>query len=284
MTQRLTALLAVAAGFAFAQNPPKPPRNLRLYVFDCGSISGLSPTLFNFKEGEVKATEFVVPCYLIVHPKGTLMWDTGTVADSAFKPDGSPVHQGTGAAKITATKPLRAQMAEIGYKASDIKYLAMSHYHSDHTANSNDFAGSTWLVRKAERDYMFGPPQQGAIINTSTFDKLKDAKTKILDDSDYDVFGDGKVIIKSAPGHTPGHQVLFLRLAKFGPLLIAGDLYHYPEERTTGKTPTFEYNAEQSKASRAAIEAFLKQSKAQMWIEHDAATFAPLKKSPSFYE
>lgn len=279
----LAALFLAGMSSAFAQSPPKPPKNLRLYVFDCGSIKGLSPTLFNFKEGEVKATEFVVPCYLIVHPKGTLMWDTGTVPDSAFPADGSPVTQGTGAI-ITATKPLKTQLAAIGYRPSDIAFLAMSHYHSDHTANANDFAGSTWLVEKAERDYMFNPPPGAAVMNASTFAQLKDAKTTIVGPADYDVFGDGKVIIKSAPGHTPGHQVLFLRLAKFGPLLIAGDLYHYPEERTTGKTPTFEYNAEQSRASRAAIEAFVKQTKAQMWIEHDAATFAPLKKSPGFYE
>ena len=278
----LAALLASAGvvGFAEAQSAPKPPKQLRLYVFDCGTIKGLSPTLFNFKEGEVKATEFVVPCYLIVHPKGTLMWDTGTLADSAFKSDGKPVTQGI----ITVTTPLNKQMAEVGYKPADITYLAMSHYHSDHTANANDFAGSTWLVQKPERDFMFNPPPQAPVMSTASFNQLKDAKTKIIGPEDCDVFGDGKVIIKFTPGHTPGHQVLFLRLAKFGPLLIAGDLYHYPEERTTGKTPTFEYNAEQSKASRAAIEAFLKQSKAQMWIEHDEPTFAPLKKAPQYYE
>ena len=131
---------------------------------------------------------------------------------------------------------------------------------------------------------MFGPPHPGSIIDTSSFSALRDAKTKIIGPADYDVFGDGTVTIKSAPGHTPGHQVLFLKLAKTGPLLVAGDLYHYPEERGTKKTPSFEFNAAQSLASRAMIEAFLKSTKAQMWIEHDAATFATVKKSPAFYE
>ena len=62
--------------------------------------------------------------------------------------------------------------------------------------------------------------------------------------------GFDRVVVKSAPGHTPGHQVLFVKLAKTGPVLLAGDLYHYPEERTTGRVPTFEFNAEQSRASR----------------------------------
>ena len=91
-------------------------------------------------------------------------------------------------------------------------------------------------------------------------------------------------MIKSAPGHTPGHQVLFVKLAKKGPVVLAGDLYHYPEEITTGKTPSFEWNAELSKASRAKIQAFLQQSNATMWIEHDKATHDALPKAPSFIE
>jgi N-acyl homoserine lactone hydrolase len=282
-TRCLAALFLASVPLVLAQTAPKPPKSVRLYVFDCGSIKGLSPAMFNFKPNEVKATEMVVPCYLVVHPKGTMIWDTGVIADSAFKADGSPVTQGTGVI-MGATKPLKAQLAAVGYKPSDITYLGLSHYHSDHTANANDYAGSTWLVHQEERDFMFGPPQQGAIMATASFSALKDAKTTILKADDYDVFGDKTVIIKFAPGHTPGHQVLFLNLAKTGPVLVAGDLYHYPEERTTGNVPTFEYNKEQSLASRAKIEGFLKQSKAQLWIEHDKATFDTLKKAPAFYE
>ena len=92
------------------------------------------------------------------------------------------------------------------------------------------------------------------------------------------------MVIKSAPGHTPGHQVLFLKLKKTGPLLIAGDLYHYPEEKTYNKFPSFEFNKEQSAVSRKKIDEFVKKTGAQMWIEHDQATFDKLKKAPEFYE
>ena len=67
-------------------------------------------------------------------------------------------------------------------------------------------------------------------------------------------------------------------------MLLAGDLYHYPEERAKGITPTFEFNAEQSKASRAKVEALLKQTKAELWIEHDLATHAKLPKAPAYIE
>jgi hypothetical protein len=67
-------------------------------------------------------------------------------------------------------------------------------------------------------------------------------------------------------------------------VLLVGDLYHYPEEITTGRTPGFEWNAEISKASRAKVQAFLKQSGAEMWIEHDKATNDKLPKAPQYIE
>jgi glyoxylase-like metal-dependent hydrolase (beta-lactamase superfamily II) len=184
---------------------------------------------------------------------------------------------------MSSAKTLKSQMAAIGYQASGVTYLAISHYHSDHTANAGDFAGSTWLVRQVERDAVFAdqPPR---IVQAQHFAALKNSKTVILKDDEYDVFGDGNVIIKSAPGHTPGHQVLFLKLPKTGPLVIAGDLYHFPEERTMNRFPTFEFNKEQSAASRAMIDAFLKKTGAQMWIEHDLETNLKLKMSPAYFE
>jgi N-acyl homoserine lactone hydrolase len=281
MIQRalVTALLAAAAILPGQTRKPAPPKTPRLYIFDCGSIKGLSPAAFGFTKEQLATTDFAVTCYLIVHPKGTLMWDVGVIPDSAFKGDGAPVTQGVS----TANKPLKPQLAAIGYTPADINYLAMSHYHSDHTANANDFAGATWIVEQAERDAMFAE-KPASIMQAASYSALKNSKTVILHGEDYDVFGDGTVVLKSTPGHTPGHQVLFLKLAKTGPLLLAGDLYHYSEERFTDKVPTFEFNKEQSLASRAKMEDFLKKSGAQLWIEHDYLLHAKLKKAPEYYE
>ena len=175
------------------------------------------------------------------------------------------------------------QFRRAGLPLSFLRHVFVTHYHSDHTANANAFAAATWIVQKAERDFMFSDKPQG-IIQPAQYSALKDAKTKLLNDEDFDVFGDGAVVVKSAPGHTPGHQVLFVKLPKTGPVVLAGDLYHYPEERTTGRIPTFEFNAEQSKASRAKIEAYIKPAGAQLWIEHDIATHAKLPKAPAFVE
>jgi glyoxylase-like metal-dependent hydrolase (beta-lactamase superfamily II) len=275
----LLAALAIGPLTAQAQARPAPPPTPRIYIFDNGSIKGLDPALFNFKREELKEVDFTDVSYLIVHPRGTLMFDSGELSDSLFTGDGAPVTQGV----MSASKPLLPQLAAAGYKPSDVDYFALSHYHSDHTGNANLFAGSTWIVQKAERDFMFAEKPEG-IIQVASFDKLRNAKTKLLDNQDFDVFGDGTVVIMSAPGHTPGHQVLVVKLAHRGTVVLAGDLYHYPEERATGRTPTFEFNAEQSRASRAKIEKLVKDNNAQLWIEHDIATHAGLPRSPQYVD
>ena len=184
---------------------------------------------------------------------------------------------------LTLIKSLSGQLAELHLLPADITYLALSHYHYDHTANANLFAGATWLVRQEERDVMFAEKPPGT-TQPSTYAALRNSKTLIIKTDDRDVFGDGTVIINSAPGHTPGHQVLYVKLPKTGPVLPSGDLYHYPEERALDRVPTFDFDAAQTRATRVDIEAFLKKTGAQLWIQHDFLANAKLKKSPNYYD
>jgi glyoxylase-like metal-dependent hydrolase (beta-lactamase superfamily II) len=274
----LIAILLFACLSQAAEKHPKAPKSVRLYVFDCGTIHTTNGDAYSLKKEEMGSTEMSIPCFLIAHPKGTLIWDNGDIPDSAF-PAGGGAHVGV----VTQDKPLLPQLAAVGYTPADITYLAMSHYHGDHVANANAFAGSVWLVRKVERDRMFSS-EPIPRSDPANYSLLKNSKTVIIDKDEYDVFGDGKVIIKSTPGHTPGHQSLFLKLAKTGPVVLSGDLYHYPEERTLNRLPVAEFNKEQTAASRADLEVFLKKTGAQLWIQHDILGNAKLKKAPEFYE
>ena len=264
------------------------PRTVRLYVFDCGVLHNADMGRFNLKKEDVTTTDMSIACFLIAHPKGNLIWDTGAIPDDSWKPTGQPV-----TVHVTlpdgqtrdadVDKTIQSQLTEIGYSPSDISYIALSHYHYDHTANSNAFAGATWLVRQNERDAMFGGKFYGS-LRPSTYSALEKSKTIIIRTDEYDVFGDGSVIIKAAPGHTQGHQVLYVKLAKTGGVVLSGDLYHYPAEKTLDRVPTFDFNQEQTRASRLALDAFMKKNGSQLWIQHDAAGNAKLKKSPQFYE
>lgn len=272
----LLCVFTLVAPVAALAQPATP----RIYIFDNGKIAGLDVALFNFRREEIKEPDFVNMSYLVVHPRGVVMFDTGGIPDAEFPANGAPVTEGV----MSATKPLLPQLAAAGYTPADVSYLVLSHYHADHTGNANAFAGATWIVQKAERDLMFGTPPPGAIINPESYAALRNAKVKLLDNEDFDIFGDGTVIAMSAPGHTPGHQVLAVKLAKAGTVVLAGDLYHYPEERTTGRTPTFEFDAEQSRVSRARVERFIQDTGATLWIEHDIATHAALPRPPAFVD
>ena len=270
--------LALVSTSAMAQRA-QLPKSLRLYVLDCGSLNVPDTSPYQLKKEELATSMMSAPCFLVVHPKGAMMWDTGPVPDSNFKPDGGP---GT-MRYATSTKRLKEQLAETGYLPGDIRYLALSHFHWDHVGNANLFAMATWLVPQAERDIMFADPPSPR-TEPQNFSALKNSGTIFIKTDDYDVFGDQTVVIKAAPGHSPGHQVLFLKLAKTGPIVLSGDLYHNPEERKLNKIPTTEFNAEQTVASRLAIEAFLKRTGAQLWIQHDYAANSKLRKAPEFYE
>jgi glyoxylase-like metal-dependent hydrolase (beta-lactamase superfamily II) len=275
------AALAVplASGLVAQGQHHAAPPSLRLYVFDCGNLK-IDPAPYGFTKDQLATTEMSVPCFLIAHPKGTLMWDVGTIPDSAFKATGPTTFD-----RATATQTLKSQLAEVGYSPSDITYLALSHCHWDHTANANEFASATWLAREDERDAMLAhPPEYARCLYPENYSALRNSKTTILHNEDYDVFGDGTVVLKSAPGHAPGHQVLFLKLRTTGPILLSGDLYHYPEERAQHKVPTTDFNREQTAASRAAIEEFLKKTGTKLWIQHDFTANAKLKKAPAYYE
>jgi len=247
---------------AATDSPVEAPVSLRLYVFDCGTLHIADPGRFSLTMDEVSTLELSVPCYLIEHPDGTLLWDAG-LSDSLA--EGSPHTQANGTV-TTVTATLRAQLEELGYQPADITYLALSHLHYDHAGNANAFVASIWLVQRPEHEAAFGDAQ--GFFDRSLYADLEHSETMLLD-GDHDVFGDGTVVIKSAPGHTPGHQVLFVDLAETGPVVLSGDLYHFPENRTLKRVPTFNFDEAQTLDSMDLVEDFLIETGARLWIEHD---------------
>ena len=280
-------MIALALHVSEAQTRPAPSQSVRLYVFDGGVLES-DPARYKMTKEDVGTTQLSVAAYLVVHPKGVLMWDTGAITDTDWKPNGKPSVQtlklpdGQGR-QVTITSSLTQQLKAAGYAPSDVTHLALSHYHWDHTANANAFAGAMWLARPLDREAMFGDKPVGT-SRPATYAALKNSKTTLIKEDEYDVFGDGTVILKSAPGHTPGHQVLFVKLAKTGPVVLSGDLYHYQAERRLDRYPTFEFDVEQTRMARKSVDAFLKKTGAQLWIQHELDAHKKLKKSPQYYD
>jgi glyoxylase-like metal-dependent hydrolase (beta-lactamase superfamily II) len=264
-------------GDAKAQSPARVP-GIKLYVLDGGTLKDRDGVPYGLSREQVAPRDLSDPCVLVVHPRGTLLWETGL---------NERVNQGVaGGSAAGGPRPgdrveqtLKSQLAAVGYPPSAITYLALSHSHWDHTGNASDYAGSTWLVQKLERELIFG---DRPLANARDFVGLEDAPTRILE-GDHDVFGDGTVMLVFTPGHTPGHQALFVKLPKTGPVLLSGDLYHFPEELTLEPTRTGR-TAEQTKASMDKVQALMSTTGATLWIQHDARGYRTLKKSPAYYD
>src|SRR6187401_1069414 len=95
---QLVAILAlsvvVVGSLLFAQNRGAAVA-IKLYIFDCGTIGAMNTASYDLKEEEIKGSlDFITPCYLVVHPSGTLMWDVGQIPDANFPANGGPATQG----------------------------------------------------------------------------------------------------------------------------------------------------------------------------------------------
>jgi len=241
----------------------------RLYVIECGQGHADDVSRWSPGVNAGKPIDYVSNCYLIKHPRGYMMWETGVGDEIAALPEG----RGT-FTRWRLARTLASQLQELGLKPSDVKYVAASHTHFDHIGDVELFPEAMLLVQKAEYEW---PSQSGG----PRF-KPEHPVTKL--EGDLDVFGDGSVTLLSTPGHTPGHQSILLRLAKSGTILISGDAAHFKENWTERRVPSFNVDKDKSLASMERIAGILARENAQLWVHHDKPQSDAQKKSPAYYD
>ncbi|MCY1043601.1 N-acyl homoserine lactonase family protein [Corallococcus sp. bb12-1] len=256
------------------------PSSVKLYAIDCGHVQA---TDFGSMadDGSMSGVggEGINPCYLIRHPKGDLLWDTGfseSIADmpGGLRPQGAPM-------RFEVPKKLTTQLGELGLVPADIDYLSFSHMHFDHAGNANLFASAKWIVDADEYAAAFSETarRRGEIPHYSALEHVK--PMLIEGDGAHDVFGDGTVTIHQAPGHTPGHTVLLLKTAKSGAVLLTGDLWPLRESRERKLVPIYNSDREQTIASMIRVEALAKDSNARVIRQHVLEDFAALPAFPA---
>jgi N-acyl homoserine lactone hydrolase len=277
-------LLSAGGQPAAAADSADAVSSVRLYAFDCGSIYFKDMSLFSDTgEYDGKSGSLVDPCFLIRHPKGILLWDTG-LGDALLGRNDRANEAGV---SVRVRSRLLDQLKSIGIAQSDVTYVAFSHFHLDHTGNANAFMASTWIINQAELNWALAPATP-PVVDLKTFSAYRTVRTQMIN-GDYDVFHDGSVRILKAPGHTPGHQVLLLKLAKSGPVLLSGDLYHQRLDRprageTGGRVMPGNTSRADSLASVNRIETIIKNTHARLIIQHDPEDFRSLPVSPAYLE
>lgn len=282
MRKFLLAAAAIAALSACGQSATTAEAPaVQLYAMDCGRANFPDVGMFADDHSfDGQSRELVVPCYLIRHPDGDLIWDAGFPDAVAAMPNGQLQIPEMGLT-VTMRASLASQLAQLQLTPADIEFFSLSHSHSDHSGNGNLFAASTWIVDPDERAYMFRPEARADTQSFANYSQLEAATTReIAGEGDLDVFGDGSVTIVQAPGHTPGHTVLLVRLPNAGAVLLTGDMYHLAESRERRTVPTFNTDRAQTLASMDKVEALAAANNARVIRQHVVEDFDSLPRFP----
>lgn len=256
--------------------------SLKLYVFDCGRIRLSDEEFDAFDYGitsaETDLRDFSVPCYVVEHEEGRLLWNGGLASATA---DVEGWHDG-GGFQQRLDRTLDEQLAEIGLDYTSFDYMAFSHMHLDHVGVANEIKGAKLLIPQAEYDAAFADEVPFGWV-PALYEGLRDNDRQFLD-GEHDVFGDGRVRIIPTPGHTPGHQVLFVDVEKTGPIVLSGDLYHLRESRRDRLVPGYNSDRAATLASMERVEKLVEETGAELWIEHELARFEQVAQAPAYNE
>lgn len=269
--------LAMATSLAAPVSAQEAP-DLEMWQLDCGTIELSDAGDFSdahLYDGEERT--LVVNCYLIRNADQYMLWDAGLSKDLIG------ISYTEGAFTVSMKRSLVDQLAELTLSPEDINLAAVSHYHFDHTSQLADFPDATLLIGAADWDVVKAAQEPNQLVDPRPFTPWlgEDTAPVTAIAQDHDVFGDGSVLIKATPGHTPGHASLLVRLPEKGDILLTGDLYHFEEQVTNRGVPQFNTNRADTLASMARFDAIAKSLDATVIIQHDSRH---LDRLPTFPE
>jgi N-acyl homoserine lactone hydrolase len=249
---------------------------LALWRIDGGTIQvdELGPFSDTF-DYEGQARTFAVGCYLIRHPQGFLLWDAGLPVSLL----GAPLGGTPKSASLART--IREQLRELGVEPERIRFLGLSHTHIDHAGQAAGFPGATLLIGRADLEALrTGSPP--ADTDPAAFAPWLSGGSAVEPvDGDRDVFGDGTVRMLAMPGHTPGHHALLVRLARTGPLLLAGDTAMFLHQLEAELVPAANADRARSLASMARLKGIAARLGALVILPHDTGDVPRLPAFPA---
>ncbi|HSL51867.1 MAG TPA: N-acyl homoserine lactonase family protein [Candidatus Deferrimicrobiaceae bacterium] len=278
----LTLLLGLVAMPVLAQSPA----GMRLYVFTSGSLGGFPKAALQIG-GQGNIDWAPVSFYVIKHPKGNVMFDTGNNDKTITNADGwwGPLAKGFGL-KMTQNDAMAAQLAKIGLKTSDIKYVVVGHMHLDHGGNVSQFPNGTLVVQNDEMKAAWWP-DPGYSIYYIPGDFADTKKMNVIRlEADLDLFGDRSVEIRRAPGHTPGSQFAVVRLPKTGTVILTSDVVYLKESLEKNLIPPIPgtWSPMAMYDSYQKLRLVRDGERASIFYGHDPEVFKATKQAPDYYE
>ena len=173
----------------------------------------------------------LTPIFLIDHPEGKVLFETGVHEDVATDPVGhwgEDVVHGKHYVRgldwkpdVSREQPVERQLAKLGIEPDDIRYVILSVLVPDHAGGMHAFPNATFIVQFQELQDAWDPPtfmpyhyDYNELLPTRDFNYRK------LYDQDLDLYGDGSIEVLFCPAHTRGEQALVVRLPNTGTIVM----------------------------------------------------------------
>jgi len=261
------------------------PKGTKLYQVSSGTLK-LNKAWLTAMRDFGKMIDIPVAMYMIEHPNGLVIFDTGVNPEVAQPNDPHNYWGGVADAffpTVTREEIIDKQVEKIGHKAEHVKYVIYSHFHLDHVGGIELFPNATHIAQKEELKTAWWPePWQRPAFVQKDFDDARNFNYNQLE-GDWDLFGDGCITIMSTPGHTQGHESVIVRLPKTGTVVLTGDAAYLPEN-LQGALPGIVWNPEKAMDSIEKFKWIRDRENGQVWFSHDPEQYNAHKHPPEFYE
>jgi len=239
---------------------------VKLYAFTCGTVTGEFARLMEGGEDDITLP---IPAFLIEHPKGRALFDTGLHPDCQRDPVGRLGERLAGLFRIgfAPGEEISARLEAIDCDPGKFDLIINSHFHFDHVGGNALIPNATTLVQRREWDAGMDPEtarKRG--FNPRDFDLGHQLR---LVDGEHDVFGDGSVKCLPTYGHTPGHQSLRVRLST-SDIVLAADACYFCQTLRERRLPRYVYELEA-----------LEQGGARVYFGHDPEFWQTVPQAPA---
>ena len=239
-------------------------------------LSDLIPSL---PKDKVRDVTIPVNMWVIDHAKGLVLFDTGNnvaISDGKCKSYWA-------AGLCDGLKPsqkredvIDAQLKKLGFQPEQVKAVITSHSHLDHMGNIKLFPKAVHVVQKKEMYQAWWPEKfqgrEGGVFVMGDFDGPARAFNYLELDGDYDLLGDGSIMVISTPGHTLGHQSVKVKLPSGKTIVMAQDAI-WVKENLEGYPAGLNYSVKDYDASINRLKMIRDLENADLYFGHDPDQF-----------